>query len=424
MEFLQADLKKVLKTQQEKLLTRIRVVRQNLKQNLRQDLMQNLRKNSQSQLIDDKNQTSYLCFCRNDYLGLSSHPKVKLSLVKAVEKYGVGSCSSQVISGYSEAHQLLEEELADFLGYEKVLLLSTGYMANLAVLGVMGKFYDTIYQDKLNHASLIDGGLIYKSKLVRYPHQDYKILEKKLKNESLNNLKETNKLNILNKTEKNNRTLIITEGVFSMQGNMADLNTLFKISKDYAATLMLDDAHGIGVMGNKGRGTMEVFGLKPQDVPILVGTFGKAFGGFGAFVASSNILIDSLIQTARPFLYTTSLPAALMEAMRSSLQLIIEEPERRQKLHHLIQYFRQKAKELELKFLPSHTPIQVLLVNATAKLITLHSRLKKLGLGVGMIRPPTVPKGTDRLRIILNALHTEQDIDYLLENLSCIQKSL
>lgn len=369
-----------------------------------------VRQSPQSSTVLYKN-TRYLSFCSNDYLGLSNHPEVKFHFKKAIENYGVGSAASSVVSGYSQSHHTLEEELADFMGYERALIFSTGCMANVGILcSLLGRF-DSIFSDKLNHASLIDGALFSKAKLYRYPHKDYMNLQKQL---------ETNKFN-----KPSGKKLIITEGVFSMDGGIAPLDKLSNIAKSSHAWLMMDDAHGIGVLGKQGRGTLEHFDLSFKEVPIVVGTFGKAFGGFGAFVVGSKLLIETLIQFARPYLYTTALPAAMVEAVRISLKIIQCEPDRRLKLQALAQYFKNgmaSFSKLGLKILPSDMPIQSIVIGEPYLVQQMGKALNSKKIMVGIIRTPTVPYGTDRLRISFSATHTQQQVDYLLESLEWAQK--
>lgn len=346
-----------------------------------------------------------LNFSNNDYLGLANHPKVIQACVRGAKRYGVGSRASQLIGGYSTSHHALEEELAKFLGYEKVLLFSTGYMANTGVIDALfnEKKYG-LFVDRLCHASIIDGIKHTSATHKRYQHLNIKDLEKRLQTTTTEN------------------KIIISEGVFSMNGDIAPLQQLTLTAKKNKATLMLDDAHGIGVLGSSGKGAMECCGVTPADAPILVGTFGKAFGTFGAFVASNRIIIESLIQTARTYIYTTAPPVPIVEATRASLKLLQQEVWRRNYLKKLIGKFKQKAKELQLPFLVSDTPIQPLIINDAKRAISIAHHLKQKGILVGLVRPPTVPVNTSRLRITLNINHTEQDIDYLLEKLHGIFK--
>ncbi|MGK0674081.1 MAG: 8-amino-7-oxononanoate synthase [Halothiobacillaceae bacterium] len=337
-----------------------------------------------------------LSFCSNDYLGLASHPKVIAAFKRGADEYGVGSGAAHLVSGHTRAHQALEEELAAFTGHERALLFSTGYMANLGTIGALVGRGDAVFEDRLNHASLLDGGLLSGARFRRYPHADANALA-----------------DLLAEAEANER-LIVTDGVFSMDGDLAPLPELAALARRYDAWLMVDDAHGLGVLGARGRGTLEHFGLGAMEVPVLMGTLGKALGTAGAFVAGSQALIEWLIQAARPYIYTTAMPAALAEATRTSLRLVDEEPWRREHLRTLIARFRAGAARLGLRLMPSATPIQPILVGDAGEALHLSQRLLDVGILVTAIRPPTVPQGTARLRITFSAAHSLQDVEHLL----------
>ncbi len=341
----------------------------------------------------------YLLFCSNDYLGLANHPEVVAAFQRGAERWGVGSGASHLIAGHTAAHQALEEELAEFLGRERALLFSTGYMANLGVVTALCGRHDTVLEDRLNHASLLDAARLSGARLRRYLHRDTRMLEQRLAG------------------MQGERALVVSDGLFSMDGDLAPLPELAELAAHYGAWLMVDDAHGIGVLGAGGKGTLEQFALSQLQVPVLVGTMGKAFGVFGAFVAGSKSLIELLVQRARSYIYTTALPPAVAEAARASLRLIQGEGWRRERLQALIHRFRLGARQLGLPMLPSGTPIQPLLVEETRRVLELGEGLRKKGILVGIIRPPTVPQGKARLRITLSALHTEPDIDRLLDAL-------
>ncbi len=345
-------------------------------------------------------------FCSNDYLGLANHPNVIVALKKGADKYGVGAGASHLINGHSRAHHALEEELADFLGRPRALLFSTGYMANLGIITSLAGKGDVILQDRINHASLIDAGLLSGARLQRYRHADTNSLDAFLQ-------KHVQKL-----PENTRRRLIVTDGVFSMDGDLAPLPALAKIANKYHAWLMVDDAHGFGVFGKQGRGTVDHFKLCQNQVPVLMGTLGKAFGTFGAFVAGSEALIETLIQQARSYIYTTALPPAIAEATRASLFLLRTADDRREKLAALIEQFRRGAKQLGLALMPSHTPIQPLVIGDTKQAVALsETLLQQHQIMVSAIRPPTVPKGSARLRITLCANHSETQVDQLLDAL-------
>ena len=355
-------------------------------------------------------------FCSNDYLGLANHPDVIAAFKNAADKYGVGSGSAHLICGHSSAHHALEEELAAFTGRDRALLFSTGYMANMGAISALIGRGDWVLEDRLNHASLLDGGLLSGARFKRYAHADVEHLQKLLGNSVANkNLIETPRPDPLPNGEGN--ALIVTDGVFSMDGDIAPLQKISDLAKQYGAWLLVDDAHGLGVLGDKGGGVLEQTGLKQDDVQVLVGTLGKAFGTFGAFVAGSEELIEMLIQKARPYIYTTALPPAVAEATRTSLKIIQTESWRREKLKHLVGYFRAGAGQLGLPLMASASPIQPVLIGEAKQAVTISNTLLNQGFLVSAIRPPTVPKNSARLRITLSALHEEQHIVQLLEAL-------
>ncbi len=340
-----------------------------------------------------------LGFCSNDYLGLAAHPEVVAALQRGADQYGVGSGAAHLVTGHSAAHHALEEELADFTGRPRALLFSTGYMANIGVISALLGRGDTVFEDRLNHASLVDGGLLSRARLRRYPHADTARLATQL-------------------TAARGEKLIVTDGVFSMDGDIAPLTELADIARAEAAWLMVDDAHGLGVLGAEGGGSLAHLGLGQEEVPILVGTLGKAFGTFGAFVAGSEALIETLIQQARSYIYTTALPPAVAEATRASLRLVRTEGWRRERLQQLIQRFRSGAQQLGLPLMASTTPIQPLLAGSAAQALAWSQQLEQRGILVSAIRPPTVPEGSARLRITLSAAHRDEHIDRLLEALA------
>jgi len=347
-----------------------------------------------------------ISFCSNDYLGLANHPDVIAAFQSAAKKWGVGSGASHLVSGHSFEHHALEEELAAFTGRESAILFSTGYMANLGCITALISEGDAVFEDKLNHASLLDAGLSSGARFQRFLHNDMENLEQRL---------------IKSDAEKK---LIVVDGVFSMDGDMAPLDQLSRLAKQHQAWLMVDDAHGIGCMGKNGGGTQEIFSLTQDDLPVLMGTLGKAFGTFGAFVTGSRLLTENLIQFARSYIYTTALPPAVAAASRKSLQLIQQESWRREHLQKLIQLFRHGAEQLGLQLMPSHSPIQPILIGDEKKSLLISQKLIEKGFWVVAIRPPTVPLGTSRLRITLSAEHTAQQIEQLLQTLNDILKSV
>jgi 8-amino-7-oxononanoate synthase len=344
----------------------------------------------------------YLGFCSNDYLGLANHPAVIESLQQAAAISGVGSGASHLVHGHTEHHHRLEEEIAAFTGRERAVLFSTGYMANMGVISALVGRGDTVYEDRLNHASLIDAGLLSRAKVKRYRHNDLEQLEQMLVSDT------------------SGRKLVVVDGVFSMDGDLAPLTELSQLCANHQAQLMVDDAHGFGVLGEHGGGCAEHFQLSQVELPILMGTLGKSFGTFGAFVAGSEALIETLIQFARTYIYTTALPPAIAAATRTSLSLLRENTQRRQHLHDLIAYFRQSAKAMNLPLMASSTPIQPMILGDDKRLMQVAGALRDKGLLVGAIRPPTVPEGTGRLRMTLNANHSIEDVQYLLESLATV----
>lgn len=337
----------------------------------------------------------YLGFCSNDYLGLASHPELVSSLQQCADTMGVGSTASHLVCGHSHYHHKLELELAEFTGRERALLFSTCYMANLGVVTALAGRGDTIIEDRLNHASLIDAGLLSRAQLKRFRHNDCNHLDELLLGAS-------------------GRKLVVVDGVFSMDGDIARLPEIASLCKKHDAVLMVDDAHGFGVLGQHGGGCAAHFDLSTKELPVLVGALGKAFGTFGAFVAGSNALIETLIQFARPYIYTTAMPPALAAATSASLLLLKEEAWRRDNLQQRIAQFRLGAKQLGLSIASSETPIQPVLLGDDELLLEVAATLKQNHILVGAIRPPTVPEGTARLRITFSALHTKKHIEQLL----------
>jgi 8-amino-7-oxononanoate synthase len=350
-----------------------------------------------------------LSFCSNDYLGLANHPDVIAAFRRAVEQYGVGAGASHLVSGHSRAHHALEEELADFVGAERALLFSTGYMANLGVVGALAERHGCIYEDRFNHASLIDAARLARTRVKRYRHVDVAHLRALLhQNEGRGGLSGTR--------------LITTDAVFSMDGNLAPLPELAAIALQSGAYLIVDDAHGIGVLGEGGRGSLEHWRLSVGPQVILMGTLGKALGTFGAFVAGPPELIETLIQQARTYVYTTALPPAVAEATRASLALVRNEPWRRQRLKELVARFRRGAAALGFNLTVSPTPIQPLILGGANQALAAAQHLRKAGFLVPAIRPPTVPDGTARLRITFSSAHEEAHVDRLLDALAGFPK--
>ena len=348
--------------------------------------------------IDGK---EYLNFCSNDYLGLANHPEIVQSFKNAADTYGVGSGAAHLINGHSIEHHKLEEALAEFTGRDRALLFSNGYMANMGVISALLNRDDYLYQDRLNHASLIDAGLLSKAKMQRYKHNDIADL--------------TRLYNKAEVTDKN--SMIVTDGVFSMDGDEAPIKELSAIAEQQQAWLMVDDAHGFGAIGEHGAGLLEQENLSQTEVPVLMATLGKACGTSGAFVAGSEDVIEYLTQTARTFIYTTAMPSSIAAATLTSLKLVREESWRREKLADLINRFKLGAKELGIELMESNTAIQPIMVGSTEKTVKISQMLQEKNILVIAIRPPTVPDDTARLRVTFSANHTIDQVDVLLEAL-------
>lgn len=349
--------------------------------------------------VDGKN---YIAFCSNDYLGLANHPDVIAAFQKAAMSFGVGSGASHLVAGHSHEHHALEEELAAFTGRTRALLFSTGYMANMGAITALVGQGDAVFEDRLNHASLLDAGLLSGARFQRFLHNDLTNLQTRLA-----------------KTQAN-RKLIVVDGVFSMDGDCAPLPELAALAQKNNAWLMVDDAHGFGCLGKTGGGSAEYFGLTQNELPILMGTLGKAFGTFGAFVAGSETLIETFIQFARPYIYTTAMPPAIAAATRVSLRLLQTEHWRREHLQQLIAHFRCGAKKLGLQLMNSATPIQPIIIGSEVKTLAIAEALAKSGFLIIAIRPPTVAVGSSRLRVTFTAEHTLAQVDNLLSALADI----
>ena len=348
----------------------------------------------------------YLNFCSNDYLGLANHPEVIAAFQSAANQYGVGSGASHLVVGHSRVHHELEEALADFTGRPRALLFSSGYQANMGTINALVGRRDFVFQDRLNHASLLDGALLSGASFKRFSHNDPRALEKRLCEAQ--------------EKSPDSRKLVVVDGVFSMDGDAAPLKTYADLCQQYGAWLMVDDAHGLGVTGAHGRGSLEAAGCSLADVPVLMGTLGKAFGTAGAFIAGSEVLIESLIQSARNYIYTTAIPPAVAAATLSSLALIKRETWRRQHLQNLIKQFQQGLKGLPFELMPSHTAIQPLLIGSSEAALHLSEKLRDQNILISAIRPPTVPEGTARLRITLSAAHSEAQVQQLLVALAVV----
>jgi 8-amino-7-oxononanoate synthase len=342
----------------------------------------------------------YLSFCSNDYLGLANHPQVVAAFKEGADRFGVGSGAAHLITGHSYAHEVLETELAEFVGRPRALLFSTGYMANLGVVTALTGRGDEIFEDRLNHASLLDAAALSAAKLLRYPHVDMAALARKLSASGARG------------------RLIATDGVFSMDGDCAPLVETQSLAQQHEAWLLVDDAHGFGVLGEHGRGwCFEQLGEGGGHL-VLMATLGKALGTGGAFVAGSEALIETLIQQARSFIYTTAAPPALAWATRAALQLVREGDALRERLFGNIDVFRHGAARLGLPLMTSGTAIQPLVVGEAGIAVAMSEALRRRGVLVTAIRPPTVPQGSARLRVTLSAGHSVAQVERLLAALA------
>ena len=335
----------------------------------------------------------YLAFCSNDYLGLANHPRVVEAAVDAALRHGVGQGASHLLSGHSVVHERLESALAQFLEMPRALLFSSGYQANIGAVTALAGPEDAVFSDALNHASLIDGVRLTRAQVVRFPHADVDFLSRALA------------------SSRAQTKLIVTDGVFSMDGDIAPLPGLLELCERHDALLLVDDAHGFGVIGPEGRGSPAHFGLDSSRL-VYVGTLGKAAGVSGAFVAGAQEVVETVLQRARTYVYTTAAPAMLAAAVEVSLELIRKEEWRRERLRKLIGSLKHSLREIELK--SSDTPIQPLILGSNAKALGASAMLRERGILVPAIRPPTVPEGTARLRISLSAAHGEPDISRLV----------
>ena len=346
----------------------------------------------------------YLSFCSNDYLSLANHPELIEAACEGAQQYGVGAGASHLIIGHHTSHHKLEEMLANFTGFPRALLFSSGYMANTGVVSALVGRGDEIYSDKLNHASLNDAAMLSHAKWIRYPHLDLSILE--------------NRLSVSRAKCK----LVITDAVFSMDGDIAPVAELLALCEKYNAWLLLDDAHGFGVVGKEGRGIVSHYGLSSPRI-IYMATLGKAAGVSGAFIAGQEVVIETLIQYARSYIYTTAMPPLLSYALLKSLELIKRDGWRRRKITQLAEHLKKDLKLLRWNLLPSDTPIQPVIIGENREVIQVRDALQDKGILVSAIRPPTVPKSSARLRISLSAAHSIKDVERLATALRELERS-
>lgn len=346
-----------------------------------------------------------ILLCSNNYLGLADHPEIKRAAIEAIGRYGVGAGASRLVSGNMELHMELEERLARFKGTEASLVFNSGYHANIGIISSLVGRGDIIFADKLNHASIVDACILSRAEVRRYPHCDLDVLERFLKTASRT-------------THHASRRLIVTDGIFSMDGDITPLREISELADRYGCMLMVDDAHATGVLGVNGKGSLEHFGIEKPNI-IQMGTLGKALGGFGAFVAGSKTLIDYLINTARPFIYTTALPPVVCAASIRALEIIEREPLLRKGLWDRVEYFRKGLKDAGLNTMMSETQIIPVFIGDADRTMEVSRRLLERGVFIQGIRPPTVPEGMSRLRVTLMANHSWDDLRYAID---CIKE--
>jgi 8-amino-7-oxononanoate synthase len=346
-----------------------------------------------------------VAFCSNDYLGLADHPAVVDAFIAAARNWGVGASASHLVSGHTREHEALEEALAEFTGRPRAAVFSSGYLANLGLAAVLTRRGDLVLEDRLNHASLLDAGLATGARFARYAHGDVAALRARLARHR----------------GHEQLCVVLTDGVFSMDGDVAPLRELAKACREADAALVVDDAHGFGVLGAQGGGSVEDASLTIDDVPVLMCTLGKALGTAGAFVAGSASLIEGLVQRARTYVYTTALPPAVAAATRAAIEVLRAEPWRRAAVLDLASRFRRGATDLGLELLASRTPIQPLVLGGEDIAVRASEALLEAGFWVPAIRPPTVPAGRSRLRFTFSASHEAADVDGLLGALLSLQ---
>jgi 8-amino-7-oxononanoate synthase len=356
----------------------------------------NVVENAQGPHVEIKGKT-YLSFCSNNYLGLANHPLVIKAVKDAVEKYGWGAGASRLVSGNMKLHEALEDEISRFKCTEASIVFPTGYMANIGTISSLVSKGDLVICDKLNHASIIDGGRLSGADFRVYPHCDMVKLE-----------------NVLRKSAKYSCKLIVTDTVFSMDGDIAPLPDIVRIASKYKAMVMVDEAHGTGVFGKKGRGVVEHFNLS-EKVNIIMGTLSKAVGSLGGYVSGDADLINYLRNKARPFMYTTALPPAVCAASIAGIKLIQNDPSLRESLWNNVRYLKEKLELLNINVISSESPIIPILIRDAKKAVEVSKFLYKRGILIPAIRPPTVPARSSRLRLTVMSTHTREDLRKLLD---------
>lgn len=345
------------------------------------------------------NNKQYLNFSSNDYLGLASDPQLVKAWQHGAELFGVGSGGSYLVTGYNQVHHDVSQQLQEWLDVPAIALFSSGYSANQAIIKLLLKKGDLLLQDKLNHASLIEAGAMSPAKMLRFKHND------------MDNLS-----SLLSVSTGENK-LVISEGVFSMDGDTAPISTLMQCCKRQQSWLMIDDAHGLGVLGESGKGSVVAQQLNNTDIEIYMATFGKALGVGGAFISGSNELIDYINNFSKPYIYTTGLPPAMVYSIGQAALMTQRQQWRRDHLFELIAYFKQQARLLDLPLMSSDTAIQPILIGASDLAMKISNTLKEKGIWATPIRPPTVPNNTARLRVTLTANHSMEDIVLLIHNI-------
>jgi len=345
-------------------------------------------------------------FCSNDYLGLSTHPRIKDSMIDAVRHYGTGSSASPLVCGKSGVHEELEYKLARITGRDRALLLSCGYMANLAIQSALVRGRNTlVVEDRLCHASIVDAATISRVKFKRYKHASPEALEKILSE------------------NREQHTFVLTESVFSMDGDLAPLQEIAALCGRFKACMVVDDAHGFGVIGKQGLGGTDYFSLDQNAVPLIMATFGKALGVYGAFVAGPDNLIETMVQRARPYIYSTALPVPVVAAASTALDVLMQDPHPREHLHQLMKHFHNGVRGMGLDLPAPMSPIFPIIIGDARRTVEVSRMLEAEGVFVSAIRPPTVPRNTSRLRITLTAAHTLNQVDHLLEVLAkCLKR--
>ena len=353
----------------------------------------------QSRLIE-VNHKQFLNFSSNDYLGLASDPALIKAWQKGADLFGIGSGGSYLVTGYNQVHHDVTQQLKEWLGVEELCLFSSGYSANQAIIKLLLNKHDVLFQDKLNHASLLEEGSYSNANMHRFKHNDLSSLSR-----------------LLDKYRGIENKLVITEGVFSMDGDTSPIDKLNKLCKQFTAWLMVDDAHGLGVLGKDGTGSLNALQMRNTDCDIYMATFGKALGVGGAFVSGSAQLIDYITNFSKPYIYTTGLPPAMLYCIGEAARLAQTQQWRRDQLMALIAYFKQIAAQFDIPLMPSNTAIQPVLIGSSSQALLIADALKDKGCWVTAIRPPTVPNNSARLRITLTAHHTKQDINFLVKKI-------